>query len=101
MSGSIPWHPLPKPSRRAPGMFETGHLRVQPPDRQELQNDMRRRTSFARSSCAHIMAIMAAALQQADLSLVPSRILEQKVLFLKDCVGSDVEAGTLILHDFA
>lgn len=45
------------------------------------------------------MAITAAALQQADLSLVSSRILEQKVLFLKDCVGSEVEAGTLILPD--
>lgn len=60
------------------------------------------RNSFTRSSWAHIMAIMAAALQQADLSLVSARILEQKVLFLKDCVGSEVEAGMqfcMILHD--
>lgn len=102
MSGSIPWHPLPKPSRRAPGMFETGHLLVQTPDRQHLQNDMTGRNSFARSSWAHIMAIMAAALLQADLSLVSARILEQKVLFLKDCVGSEVEAGMqccMTLHD--
>lgn len=77
-------------------------FRLQTPDRQQLQNDMTGRNSFTRSSWAHIMAIMAAALQQADLSLVSARILEQKVLFLKDCVGSEVEAGMqfcMILHD--